>query len=58
LIGLLIIIVLAGGGYVAGGTGAPIHACADDMDKDGLFCYLKCKPKFHGIGPVCWEDKR
>jgi len=38
-------------------AGVPIHACADDMDKDGALCYPKCKPGFHGVGPVCWEDK-
>jgi len=39
------------------GAGAPIHACADDMEKGGALCYPKCKAGFHGVGPVCWEDK-
>jgi hypothetical protein len=39
------------------GAGVPIHACADNMDKDGALCYPKCKPGFHGVGPVCWESK-
>ncbi len=39
------------------GAGAPIHACADNMDKDGALCYPKCKEGFHGVGPVCWEGK-
>jgi hypothetical protein len=39
------------------GAGIPIHACADNMDKDGALCYPKCKPGFHGVGPVCWESK-
>ncbi len=39
------------------GAGAPIHACADNMDKDGALCYPKCKAGFHGVGPVCWESK-
>ena len=39
------------------GVGVPIHACADDKEKDGLLCYPKCKPGFHGVGPVCWPDK-
>src|SRR5712671_2405760 len=38
-------------------AGAPIHACAEDMDKDGALCYPKCKAGFHGVGPVCWENK-
>jgi len=42
---------------VGRGVGAPIHACADNMDKDGALCYPKCKSGFHGVGPVCWEDK-
>ena len=39
------------------GVGVPIHACADDKEKDGLLCYPKCKQGFHGVGPVCWPDK-
>ena len=39
------------------GAGTPIHACADNMDKDGALCYPKCKAGFHGVGPVCWESK-
>jgi hypothetical protein len=42
---------------VGRGAGVPIHACADNMDKDGALCYPKCKAGFHGVGPVCWETK-
>jgi hypothetical protein len=28
----------------------------DKPDLDALLCYEKCKPGFHGVGPVCWAD--
>jgi C1A family cysteine protease len=31
-------------------------ACADEGDYDAGLCYSKCKPGFHGIGPMCWAN--
>ena len=28
----------------------------DKTDLDAGLCYKKCKPGFHGVGPVCWAD--
>jgi hypothetical protein len=28
----------------------------DKTDLDAALCYPKCKPGFHGVGPVCWAD--
>jgi hypothetical protein len=28
----------------------------DRTDLDAGLCYEKCKPGFHGVGPVCWAD--
>lgn len=30
----------------------------DKTDLDAGLCYKKCKPGFHGVGPVCWADTR
>jgi hypothetical protein len=30
----------------------------DKSDLDAALCYPKCKPGFHGVGPVCWADTR
>lgn len=28
--------------------------CWSGAEKNGAFCYPKCKAGFHGVGPVCW----
>lgn len=30
----------------------------DKSDLDAALCYPKCKPGFHGVGPVCWADTK
>lgn len=30
--------------------------CRSGLEKDGALCYPKCKPGYHGVGPVCWQD--
>jgi hypothetical protein len=30
----------------------------DKTDLDAGLCYPKCKPGFHGVGPVCWADTK
>ena len=30
----------------------------DRSDLDALLCYPKCRPGFHGVGPVCWADSQ
>ena len=30
----------------------------DKTDLDAGLCYKKCKPGFHGVGPVCWADTK
>jgi hypothetical protein len=37
-------------------AGTPLHACPDGQEKDGALCYPLCKPKYKGVGPVCWES--
>jgi hypothetical protein len=32
------------------------NTCRPTEDYDAGLCYTKCKPGFHGIGPVCWAD--
>jgi hypothetical protein len=31
---------------------------SDKPDLDASLCYPKCKPGFHGVGPVCWADTK
>lgn len=39
------------------GAGHALNACPDDApDQSGLICYPKCRDKYIGVGPVCWED--
>ena len=40
------------------GIGVAGSGCAPGVEKDpsGLFCYPKCKPGYHMVGPVCWAD--
>ena len=37
-------------------TGTVPTDCGPDMDNDAGICYPKCRPGFHGIGPLCWQD--
>lgn len=37
------------------GAGVPVHACDDNLEKDGALCYPKCKDGYNGVGPVCWQ---
>ena len=41
------------------GVGKVIHACRKGYVKSGALCYPPCDddatPKFHGVGPVCWQ---
>ena len=39
-------------------AGTPLHACPDGYEKGAAdaVCYPLCKPKFKGVGPVCWEE--
>lgn len=34
------------------------NTCPPNLELDGLLCYTKCKPGFHGVGPVCWADTK
>jgi hypothetical protein len=36
-------------------AGTPLHACPEGHEKDGALCYPLCKPKYKGVGPLCWE---
>ena len=37
-------------------TGIVPTDCGPDRDNDAGLCYPKCKPGFHGVGPLCWQD--
>ncbi len=37
------------------GAGEPM-VCRAGLEKDAALCYPPCKPGFHGVGPVCWQD--
>lgn len=39
------------------GTIPPDHACDRGKDEDAGLCYTPCKTGYHGVGPVCWQDK-
>ncbi len=28
--------------------------CWKGAEKNGAFCYIKCREDYHGVGPVCW----
>jgi hypothetical protein len=32
------------------------NTCPKNKELDGALCYNKCKPGFHGIGPICWMN--
>lgn len=33
------------------------HSCyGDKPELDAGLCYERCKPGYHGVGPVCWAD--
>lgn len=32
------------------------NTCPRNKDLDAGLCYDKCKPGYHGVGPVCWAD--
>ena len=36
-------------------TGTVPTDCGD-RDNDAGICYPKCRPGFHGVGPLCWQD--
>jgi hypothetical protein len=38
------------------GVGVPLSTCRPDQSKSGLLCYPPCKDRYHGVGPVCWEE--
>lgn len=38
------------------GVGVVRSACANGLEKNGALCYPKCRPGYHGEGPVCWQD--
>jgi C1A family cysteine protease len=31
-------------------------ACPNGGDYDAGLCYQRCKPGYHGLGPMCWEN--
>jgi hypothetical protein len=35
--------------------GSPL-ICSNPYEQSGAFCYEKCNKKYHGVGPVCWQD--
>ena len=37
-------------------TGTIPSDCGPDRDNDAGICYPKCRPGFHGVGPLCWQD--
>jgi len=46
------------------GVGKPMHLtrhgwrCSDSHpDKDAGLCYENCRGGYHGVGPVCWQDR-
>jgi hypothetical protein len=32
------------------------NTCPPGKEKDAGLCYVKCRPGYHGVGPVCWAD--
>ena len=32
------------------------ETCRPDEELDAGLCYKKCKPNYHGVGPVCWAN--
>jgi hypothetical protein len=32
------------------------NTCKPTQERDGLICYEKCRPGYHGVGPVCWAN--
>ena len=32
------------------------ETCKSDQELQAGLCYQKCKPGYHGVGPVCWAD--
>jgi hypothetical protein len=37
------------------GAGTPLR-CGGDLQLDGALCYPRCKERYVGVGPVCWND--
>lgn len=37
------------------GAGEPM-TCAEGLEEDAGLCYAPCEPRFHLVGPVCWQD--
>lgn len=33
------------------------HACTNGKEEDAGLCYKPCKAGYHGVGPVCWQNK-
>jgi len=40
------------------GKAGSLLSCNEETteDYDAGLCYPKCRPGFHGVGPVCWQD--
>ncbi len=36
-------------------AGTPM-SCKPEQEQGGALCYPKCKSRYHGVGPVCWQD--
>ena len=37
------------------GKSSPIK-CKSDLEDEGALCYPRCRPGYHGVGPVCWAS--
>ena len=37
-------------------TGTVPTDCGGDRDNEAGICYPKCRPGFHGVGLLCWQD--
>src|SRR5271170_7621512 len=44
--------------YTRGVGTIPPEACGAGQENDAGLCYKKCAAGYHGIGPVCWNDKQ
>jgi hypothetical protein len=40
-----------------GDATTPAYGCLAGYEKSGLLCYPYCNEGYHGVGPVCWENK-
>jgi len=34
------------------------YGCSKGLEMQDGLCYPPCKPNYHGVGPVCWEDNK